>query len=51
MHAQVGDAGLRDAARAAGMRRFAPNGTWSEIAIAATDQARLHRVLPRRHRA
>ena len=55
IHAQVGDEGLRGVARAAGMRRFAPDGTWSEIPITAADQARLdarlHRVLPARHRA
>ena len=55
IHAQVGDAGLTAVARAAGMRGFQANGTWSEAAITAADQARLFfrldRVLPPRHRA
>jgi Beta-lactamase enzyme family len=51
----VGDAGLAAVARAAGMRRFHPNGTWSEVQITAVDQARfflrIDRLIPRRHRA
>jgi len=54
VYAQVGAAGLRDVARAAGMRRFLDVGYWSSAQITAADQARLflrlHAVVPRRHR-
>ena len=54
VRAIVGDAGMMSVARAAGMRHFAPNGTWSEVRLAAADQVRLFiridRLVPRRHR-
>jgi len=54
VRALVGDAGLAAVARAARMKRFHPNGTWSELEINAVDQARfflrIDRLVPRRHR-
>jgi len=54
VRALVGDAGLVAVARAAGMKRFHPNGTWSEVQINAVDQARFFRrtarLVPPRHR-
>jgi hypothetical protein len=50
-----GDAGLRDVARAAKLRRLRLTGTWSDAGISAGDVARFFlvadRVVPRRHRA
>src|SRR3712207_2396070 len=55
IRAQVGDQGLQQVARAARMRRFTTNGTWSEVQITAADQARffarIDRLVPPRHRA
>jgi hypothetical protein len=55
VRAIVGDAGLLDVARAAHMRSFHPNGTWSNVRLTAADQARLFlridRLVPRRHRS
>ncbi|CAA9520528.1 MAG: hypothetical protein AVDCRST_MAG13-3350, partial [uncultured Solirubrobacteraceae bacterium] len=52
--AQVGDAGLVAVARAAGMRKFATAGTWSQAGLTPADQARLFlrldEVVPARHR-
>ena len=52
--ALVGDAGLADVARAAGMRHFRTNGTWSDVRLTSADQvrlfARIDRLVPRRHR-
>ena len=50
----VGDAGLAGVARAAGMRHFATNGTWSNVRLTSADQARLFiridRLVRPRHR-
>jgi hypothetical protein len=55
MYRDVGGGGaLRAVARAAGMRRFADVGCWSDTQITAADQARLFlrvdRLVPRTHR-
>lgn len=54
VRALVGDAGLAEVGRAAGMRRLQLNGTWSAVGITAVDQARFFRrfdrLCPRRHR-
>jgi D-alanyl-D-alanine dipeptidase len=45
--ARVGDAGLRDVAVRAGMRRFSVSGYWSGAHFSAADQARFFRVFDR----
>ena len=54
IYARVGDQGLFDVARRAGMTRFTVAGHWGNAQIAAADMARffgdLDRVLARRHR-
>jgi hypothetical protein len=54
VHRRVGDAGLRDVARAARLRSLRLNGTWSEVAVTAPDVARFFlradRLVPPRHR-
>lgn len=54
IYARVGDAGLEQVARRAGMRRFTVAGYWGNAQITAADMARffgdLDRVLARRHR-
>ena len=54
VRALVGDAGLADVARAAGMRHFRTNGTWSDLPLTSADQVRLFiridRLVPPRHR-
>ena len=45
--ARVGDAGLRDVAARAGMRRFSVSGYWSGAHFSAADQARFFRVFDR----
>ncbi len=54
VYTQVGDAGLAAVGRAAGMRRLALAGAWSEAGITPADQARLFlrldAVVPARHR-
>jgi hypothetical protein len=54
VYSQVGGAGMRKVARAAGMRRFVDVGYWSDAQITAADQARLFlridRLEPVRHR-
>lgn len=51
----VGDRGLRDVARRAGMRHFSVRDSWGYAQITAGDQARffarLDALVPRRHRA
>ena len=53
-YGRVGDAGLREVARAAGMRRYAVAGHWANSQITAADMAaffaRLHGAMPRRFR-
>ena len=55
VRAIVGDAGLADVARAAGMQHFRTDGTWSNVRITSADQVRLFirvdRLVPPRHRA
>jgi hypothetical protein len=54
VYAQVGDAGLAAVGEAAGMRRLALAGAWSEAGLTPADQARLFlrldAVVPARHR-
>jgi hypothetical protein len=54
VYAQVGDAGLASVGKAAGMRRLALAGAWSEAGLTPADQARLFlrldAVVPARHR-
>jgi beta-lactamase class A len=54
VYARVGDPGLLEIARTAGMRRFSVNGYWANAQVTAADLARffsrLPRLLPRRHR-
>lgn len=54
IYAKVGDAGLHDLARRAGMRRFTVAGHWSNAQVTAADLARffsrLDSLLPGRHR-
>ncbi len=50
----VGDRGMRDVARRAGMRRYDVHGHWANSQVTAADQARffarMQRLLPGRHR-
>jgi Beta-lactamase enzyme family len=54
IYAQVGGAGLRSVARAAGARRFADVGNWADAQLTAADQARfflrVDRIVPAAHR-
>jgi hypothetical protein len=54
IYGQVGDAGLLEVGRRAGMTRLRPAGAWSETWITAADQARffkrVRRLTPPRHR-
>jgi beta-lactamase class A len=54
IYARVGDAGLRDVATAAGMRRFSVAASWGYAQVTAADLARffaqIRRVVPPRHR-
>lgn len=54
IYRRVGDRGLGDVARAAGMHAFAPVGAWSELLLTPADQARffarVDRLTPRRFR-
>jgi len=55
VHNLVGDAGLRQVARRARMKRFAPQPAWGLSLISARDQTRMwlrfEELVPRRHRA
>jgi beta-lactamase class A len=55
IYSRVGDAGLFDVAKAAGLRRFTVAGHWGNAQVTAADLARLfsrlRRLVPRRHRA
>ncbi|MEN3284756.1 MAG: hypothetical protein V7607_5896 [Solirubrobacteraceae bacterium] len=54
IYAQVGGAGLRSVARAAGAKRFADVGNWADAQLTAADQARFFlrfdRLVPAAHR-
>jgi uncharacterized protein GlcG (DUF336 family) len=54
IYAQVGGAGLRSVARAAGARRFADVGNWADAQLTAADQARFFlrfdKLVPAAHR-
>jgi hypothetical protein len=54
VYAQVGGAGLRSVARAAGAKRFAEVGNWADAQLTAADQARfflrIDRLVPAVHR-
>jgi beta-lactamase class A len=54
IYERVGDAGLRDVARRAGMRRFTIAGYWANAQVTAADLARffsrVRELVPRRHR-
>jgi Beta-lactamase enzyme family len=54
VYALVGGDGMREVARAAGMRKFVEVGYWSDAQITAADQARLFlridKLVPMRHR-
>jgi len=47
IYRRVGDAGLRDLARRAGMRDFLSTGDWANATVTPADQARLFRALDR----
>ena len=55
IYARVGDAGLLEVARAAGMRRFAVSGYWAGATVTPADQARffleVDRLVPAPERA
>jgi hypothetical protein len=54
IYAQVGGAGLRSVARAAGAKRFVDVGNWADAQLTAADQARfflrVDRLVPAAHR-
>ena len=54
IYAQVGGAGLRAVARAAGAKRFADVGNWADAQLTAADQARfflrIDKLVPAAHR-